>query len=90
MRVVQKAIDDLILYRTLYKQGTKLNEEQTLYADTAYSFLFVPEYTIMVGDIEMTTEDLFSLWNIENISKWRKNLREKINNEVTKRIECQE
>lgn len=78
MRVIQKAIDDLALYRRMHADGEELSEEDVLYADTAYNFLFNPEYTIMVGTMELTLEELLGMWGCENMTAWRERVREKV------------
>jgi hypothetical protein len=78
MRVIQKAIDDLALYRRMHADGEELSEEDVLYADTAYSFLFNPEYTIMIGTMELTLEELLAMWGCENITTWRERVRKKV------------
>lgn len=78
MKVIKKAIDDLVLYTRIVKDGGTLSEEEKMNADTAYGFLFDPEYTIMIGDMEVTTEQLISHWDIENVEAWRRMTRKKI------------
>ena len=77
MRVIQKAIDDLALFTRMREDGEELSEEDTYYADTAYNFLFNPEYTIQIGKMELTTEELIALWGQENVHRWRKRVKEK-------------
>jgi hypothetical protein len=78
MRVIQKAIDDLALFTRMHEDGEFISEENMIYANTAYNFLFNPEYTIQIGDIEITVEELISLWGCENPTSWREILKEKI------------
>lgn len=86
MRVIQKAIDDLALFTRMHEDGETLTEEDKMYADTAYSFLFNPEYTVTIGNIEITVEELISIWGCENPERWRDMLRDKIKKlVVTKR-----
>ena len=78
MRVIQKAIDDLALFTRAHEDGEELSEEDMYYADTAYNFLFDPEYMIRIGKMELTTEELIALWGQENISRWRKRVKKKV------------
>jgi hypothetical protein len=85
VKVIKKAIDDLVLYTRISKNGGKLSEEELLYANTAYGFLFDPEYTIQIGNMELTTAELISHWDIEDIDKWREEIRKKIKELVNSR-----
>lgn len=80
MSVIRKAINDLALYSKVIQDGGKLSEEEITNAETAYGFLFDPEYTIQIGNMELTTEELLSHWPEEfyNIDRWRKDKKEEI------------
>lgn len=78
MRVILKAIDDLALYRRMHADGENLSEEDIFHADTAYNFLFNPEYTITIGNMELTLEELLAIWGCEDVDGWRKKTRERV------------
>lgn len=78
MRVIQKAIDDLALFTRMREDNEKLSEEDIHYANTAYNFLFNPEYTIQIGKMELTTEELISLWGCEDVGGWRIRVRKRV------------
>jgi hypothetical protein len=62
----------------MHEDGEKLSEEDIHYADTAYNFLFNPEYTIQIGKMELTTKELISLWGCEDVDGWRVRLKDKV------------
>lgn len=78
MKVIKKAIDDLVLYTQIAKDGGTLSEEDKMNASTAYGFLFDPEYTIKIGDMEVTTKELISHWDIEDVDGWREMTKKRI------------
>ena len=78
MKVIQKAIDDLATFTRTYEDGEKLSDEEKMYADTAYGFLFDPEYAIDLGGYDITLEELLEFWGCESVNRWREDLRERI------------
>lgn len=78
MKVIKKAIDDLVLYTRIIKDGGTLSEEEKMNADTAYGFLFDPEYTIRIGNMEITTEELIAHWDVEDVDGWRRMIKNRI------------
>ena len=64
------------------EDGRELSEEDLFNKQTAHDFLFDEEYTISIGDLEMTTNELISIWGCEDPSGWRELVREKVNSLV--------
>lgn len=86
MQVITKAKEDLALFIRMYEDGEDLSDEDKFYADTAYNFLFVEEYTISLGDIEVTLEELLRNWrNIKSMKDWRKRQWKDIRKKVTQK-----
>lgn len=50
MKVIHRAIDDIVMYRSMKDMGKELNEEDLEFEDTAYKFLFDDNYRIPVDD----------------------------------------
>lgn len=86
MEVIKKAEEDLALFIRMQEDGEKLSDEDKLAADTAYGFLFNPEYTIWLGDIEVTLEELLENWYVvKNMDQWRKREWAKIREKAEKK-----
>lgn len=50
MKVIHRAIDDIVMYRSMREEDKELNEEEEEFEDSAYKFLFDDEYRIPVDD----------------------------------------
>jgi hypothetical protein len=52
MKVINRAIDDLVIYGLYELEGKQLKEEEKEYRDSANGFLFDNEYTISLDDYD--------------------------------------
>jgi DNA-directed RNA polymerase subunit RPC12/RpoP len=52
MKVINRAIDDLVIYTIYELEGKELKEEEKEYKESAYGFLFDENYTIALDDYE--------------------------------------
>lgn len=50
MKVIHRAIDDIVMYRSMKEIGKDLSEEDLEFEDSAYKFLFDDNYRIPVDD----------------------------------------
>lgn len=50
LKVISRAIDDLVIYQLYRAEGKELKEEEKEYESSAYNFLFNDEYTIPLDD----------------------------------------
>jgi len=88
MEVIKKAEEDLALFIRMHEDGEKLSDEDKFHADTAYGFLFDPEYTIWLGNTEITLEELLENWySVKSMEQWREKqwikIREKVKRKRT-------
>lgn len=50
LKVISRAIDDLVMYQTYRAEGKELRDDEKEYEATAYGFLFDEEYTVPLDD----------------------------------------
>jgi len=53
MKVLHRAIDDVVLYKTMRMNGTPLKEEDLEFEQSAYDFLFDDDYRIPMDDYQV-------------------------------------